>query len=68
MSLLTLCCCSHYESSSGTAAALLPLESCDNNCACGLSVYVCAVGKTLHESEKERSHENRVFTTVSMAV
>lgn len=54
MSLLTLCCCSHYKSSSETAAALLPLESCDNNCACGLSVYVCVVGKTLHESEKEK--------------
>lgn len=54
MALLTPRCCSHYKSSSETAAALLPLESCDNNCACGLSVYVRVVGKTLQEPEKEK--------------
>lgn len=41
MSLLTRCCCSHYKRSSETAAALLPLESCDNNCVCGFCVCVC---------------------------
>lgn len=53
MSLLTLCCCSHYKRSSETAAALLSLQSCDNNCVCGFCLYG-VVGRTLHESEKEK--------------
>lgn len=41
MSLLTLCCCSHYKRSSETAAASLPLESCDNNCVWFECVCAC---------------------------